>query len=185
MVATPQIVEIEIDDPTNANLYFRPLMRTLRGRFDLHRVRDDNAMKMATKWPDPIPGHRIALDFDKREAAIIEPLHGPDQAANRRRIASEKLELPLEREVITNVDVPTFVHWMRLAVESNVARVVSGEFRAVDGKPKLSFFSDPPVDTNADLAVSLDRLATAMAQQTQLIARLIERDVGSGIAGGK
>lgn len=175
MVATHSIVEIEIDDPTNANLYFRPLKRKLRGRFDLHRVKDSTAMKSAAKWPDPIPGQRLSLDFEARTAVIRDPLHDPDQAANRRRIEQEGVALPPAAQVIANVDVATYRHWMQRAVESGVARVVAGEFRTVDGKPQTVFFSTPRADPTADLAVAINRMADAQEQQTKVLAALVER----------
>lgn len=186
MVATAtRTVEIEVDgtetvngkqEPTNVNLYFRPLKRTLRGRFDLHRVKQTKALQNSRQWPDPIPGQRLALDLDTREAFVVEPLHDPEQSANKRRVTSARFDLPPAREPLGKVDLATFIYWMRRAIESGVARVVLGELPAeVDGTPQTSFFSTPRPDANANLAAAIDRMATASEQQTKVLTALVEK----------
>lgn len=179
------IVEIEIDNATsdnatNINLFFRPIARKLRGRWSIQRVADKNAMALISQWPDPIPGQRLALDLQRGTVAIIEPLHDADQVANRRRIAATGRELAPAREELgaADTDVVTIAYWMRLAVESGVARVVAGELpdiATLGGKPTKSFFSTPKQDSADKLSLAIENLARVADQQTQILAALVDR----------
>ena len=138
------VIEIEVDGPRNECLVFRPLQRRLRGRFDLNRVAEPLAAMRRTQWPDVIPGKRLGVDTETREAYIAEPLHSPEHAATRERIEARGMRLPPERETFPDVDLPTWLTYMKQAVDAGVARVTTGELPAkIEGKPRRSFIIAP------------------------------------------
>lgn len=62
-------------DNKNRNWWFRPLQRALRGRFLLDRVAEPTAMAHRDKIPVDVPGLIVAVDRQKREGYLIEPIH--------------------------------------------------------------------------------------------------------------
>ena len=58
-------VIVEIDGPRNECLYFRPLQKRVRGKFDLMRDSEPLAKVLASETPGPVPGQRTGY-VDKR-----------------------------------------------------------------------------------------------------------------------
>lgn len=167
MVKASNVVEIEIDGPHNQALYFRPLQRRIRGRFDLHRVKEPNAGKLLQAWPEPIPGQHLALNVDTGEGAIIEPLHSPEFAAIREKIERRGQKLGPERETLSGVHVPTWLFYLKGLVETGVAKLVSGKLpEKIDGTPQTRFHSSEQPDP-------IDKLTAAIERQCELTAKLL------------
>lgn len=166
------VVEIEIDGARNEAHFFRPLMRRLRGRFDLNRVAEPQARMKSVECPDPIPGLRIGLDFVTATGYVSDPLTEPEQAANRARITQRGLSLGSAREDFPEVDCPTWAFWLRRAVESGAARVVRGELpEELGGAPVTSCVT-------ARRPNSADRLAEAIENNTRVLAAVLEKLAG-------
>lgn len=162
-------VEIEIDGPCNENLHFRPLQRAVRGRFDLNRVGEPMARMKSVEWPRPIPSQRLGIDADG-SGYILEPLHDAENAAMRERIEKQGMKLAPACETFDDVHLPTWLFWIKRAVESGVARVVAGTLpQRIDGTPKRNFIVDRPAQSTGD------RLAAAIERQNELFERLLER----------
>lgn len=162
-------VVVELDGDKNECLYFRPLQRRLRGRFDYMRDSEPMAKVMASEQPGPIPGQQIGYDFDKRQAFVVDPLHGDENTAIRERIQAKGFRLGPEREEFADADEPTWHFWLQSAVDAGVARVVEGKFPAkLNGKPKKDFL-------NAERPTANDRLAVAIERQNQLFEALLKK----------
>ena len=161
------VIEVEIDAPNNANLYFGPTQSRVRGRFDVRRIAEPEAAKLINRWPDPIPGQRIALDPATGEGEIVEPLYSPEHAALREKIAARGCKLEAERQVFT-ADAATWLYWIAGAIEAGLAKLVRGSLPAeLPGKPQTRFHSVAHVDP-------IDRLAAAMEKQNEMLAELIK-----------
>lgn len=161
-----ELLKVEISGPQNQQVYFQPLMRTLRGRFDLARVPEPNAGKLRTMWPEPIPGQVIELDPLTGQGAIVERLYEPAFAAIRANIEAMGQKLPPEREPFT-LDVPTAIYWIGALIEGGTADVLSGTLPKLTGVPMTRFHSSEPADP-------LTKLQTAFEQQTAMLAKLVE-----------
>jgi hypothetical protein len=163
-------LEIEVVGPHNENLFFRPLGRTVRGRFDLNLVKEPLARMKVVDWPQPIPGQRIGVDPVAGEGYIAEPLHDDEHRAARERIAARGQSLPPAREAFPAVDVATWLWWLKTAVERGLARIVKGELPAtIKGPVQRSFLLAAPRETRED------KLVTALERQNQLIEKLLTR----------
>ena len=164
--AEPNFLEIEIDGPKNQSLMFRPLNRTLRGRFDFNRVREPLARTRTAEWPEPIPGMRLGINADTGEAYVIDQIHESEEI--KRKLAEAGYALPQEREEF-QADVTTFVFWMKRAVESGVAKLVRGVFpEKLEGKPRRNFIiPEQPSST--------DKLAEALENNTRVMAEILNR----------
>ena len=162
-------VVCEIDGALNECLYFRPLQRRLRGRFDYMRDSEPMAKVMASEQPGPIPGQQIGYDFDQRAGFVGEPLHADENAAIRERIQGKGFRLGPEREDFADADEATWHFWLQSAVDAGVARVVDGKFPPkLNGKPKKDFL-------NAERQTPNDRLAVAIERQNELFAALLKK----------
>ncbi len=163
-------VEIEIDGSRNNCLCFRPLPgRTVRGRFDLNRVAEPMARLKTAEFPEPIPGQRLGIQPDGT-AYLAEPLHDAQHGPLRERI--EKMGLKLEPAVTTfeGVHLPSWLYWMARAVQSGVARVVSGQLPdKPGGEPRRNFIMATPERS------PIDKLTQALERQSALFERLLER----------
>lgn len=169
MVKNATTIEVEIDGPHNECLMFRPLQRSIRGRFDLNRVGEPMARMKSVEWPQPIPSQRLGIDADG-SAYILEPLHDDEHAAIRERIERQGMKLPPECETFDDVDLPTWLFWIKRAVDSGIAKVVAGQLpKVIDGTPKMNFIVNRPTQSTAD------RLAAAIERQNVLFEKLLER----------
>lgn len=159
-------LEIEIDGPHNEQLHFRPLRRSIRGRFEWARVNEPQARIKAATEPPVIPGQRIGWDGAK--LYVADGLHDAQHAAVKERIERQGYRLPPAREEF-DVDEATALYWIARAVESGFARVVSGKLPAkLTGEPQKDFLlKREPSQT--------DRLTAAIERQNNLMAQLLER----------
>lgn len=170
------LLEIEIDNPQNLQLYYAPIQRRIRGGWDFMRVPEPLAKQEINKWPKAIPGQRLQLDTATGEAAIIEPLYEPEHAATRRAIEQTgkggkggKL-IPPERESLGIVDVATHLFWIKAAVTNGLARVVRGVLpEKIDGEPQRSFLSHRQPAANDRLAAALESIT---AVNREILAQL-------------
>jgi hypothetical protein len=170
----PNLIEIEIDGPRNESLYFQPLMRKVRGRVDFLRSPDKQGRGLFDKWPTPIPGERLGIDLQTGTGYVLEPLHDKAHADTRRRIEANKLRLQDERQEFPNAHVPTWLNRMKAAVESGIAKLVTGKLpERIDGEPDLTVFS-------RSAASRTDALLAEMAAQNARLAAAFER-LASGI----
>jgi hypothetical protein len=145
----------------NSSLFFPPLQRRVRGRFDVRQIAEPEAARLFNRWPEPIPGQRLELNTDTGAAAITEPLHDPAHRQTRLKVEQE-WSLPPAREVFSEVDVPTWLYWIKRSVDAGLARVVSGQLpEKVSGKPRVRFFSQEQDDPRDRLIRTLTGLLVA------------------------
>lgn len=167
------IVEFEIDGPRNEALIFAPLSgRRLRGKFDVNRVAEPLAKMITNKWPSIVPGQRIGIDVASKTGFVVEPIHDDKQLSAK--IAAHNYTLDKEREEFADIDLCTWVHWLRMGVESGVLKLVRGTLPQVEGTPRIDFLNAPPKESTTD------KLTAAIEAQTAVMTRLLER-----MAGGK
>jgi len=133
---TSNVIEVEVDVARNRNLYFTPLDRTVRGRFDWRRIADKHGPELRDQWgEDPLPGQTISLDLAKGEGAILEPLYGrPDVM---KRVETRGDTLPPERQTFSEIDPQEWLYWLKAAINTGKARLLRGEMpKAVDYRPR-------------------------------------------------
>lgn len=162
-----QAIEIEVDTPTNDNLHFRPLTRSIRGRFDMMRMGEPLARVKATEWP-PIPSQRLGITPDGI-GYLVEPLHDPQHSGLKTKIerAGMTLEQPLTQ--FDGIHLPSWLFWMKQACDSGMARVTKGQLPdQIDGTPRHNFIIAEPAASDGD------KLATALADQAAAFNRLTD-----------
>ena len=175
MVKQSETIKIEIDGPQNQALYFRPIQRRIRGRFDVLRINEPNAAKLRRAWPEPIPGQRLELNLETGEAAIVEPLHFPEFAAIKEKIEATGQKIAPEREELQGVDVPTFCYFMREAATSGVARIVSGVFPETIGTPRRRFHSSVQPEPIDKLTAAIERQCDQQSEILKLLTKLVAK----------
>lgn len=163
------MIEIEIKDDLQRGLFFLPLGRNLRGRIDVDRIRDEGFQKLRLAFPKPIPGQVIGFDATTGKAWIREPLFDAEHAETRAKIEKMGYGVGTAREEFAAVDRATWAYWIKRAVDSKQASIVSGELPEVVGEPRLSMVRRPaPQDSKIDKLIGLveallknrDQLAT-------------------------
>jgi hypothetical protein len=182
------MIEIEVDTPNNADLYFEPLAERVRGAFQPARVRQASAGALAMALPAGLPGQRILLDVDKAEGAVVEPLAAPDHAATRAAVArvltgdegatADRVTFAPAVRVFPGVHVPTWTAHMAKAVRAGLARVVRGQLPKdppADARPRVFSSLSRPKDeakpaSLSDLLTALSRLSPA--ERKELAAAL-------------
>ena len=166
------VVEIEIDGKLNESHYFLPLQRRIRGRFDYMRVAEPKAKTLINEWPHPIPGQHITLNLATGEGQIREPLR--EEGNELLKEKCEKRGRIGDHEIFPNVDIATWCHWLKRAVESGYAKLIKGKFpEQIEGKPQISFFSRPQVDQTERLASAIENQTAVAKKQTELLSELI------------
>lgn len=127
---------VEIDTPRNASWLFPPMQKNIRGRFDVLRISEPNAMKLRQEYPEAIPGQRLAVDLAGGECCVIEPLHDPEYAELRQKLAKRYTIAP-GREVVSGADVATWLYWIGKAIDGGIAKVISGKMPStLPGEPQ-------------------------------------------------
>lgn len=179
-MATAVAVEIEVAAPRSASLFFQPLQRKVRGRFNARDIREPEAAKVALKWPEPIPGQRLGLGADGA-GYLLEPLHLPEHKALADKVRAAGMQLPPEREEFPDADAPTWLFWIKRAVEAGLARVVSGKLpERIDGRPRKQFILPEQADPRDGLIKRLVGIIYAglpEAKRREVEAVLAEADV--------
>lgn len=160
-------VVCEIDNQHNQSLYFRPIQRSVRGRFDYLRCGEPMAKVVGASEPGPIPSQRIGFDLDRGVGFVEETLHAPEHKAIRERIERRGRTLPPEREDFPDADESTWLFWLGSAVKAGIAKIVSGKLpEKLKGKPKVNFITNERRPEN-------DRLAAAIEKQNTLFEALL------------
>lgn len=132
-----------------------------------HAERNPELAEAAREWPTPIPGTRLGVDVAAGTAYIKEPLHELNELTNRTKIL-RKHTLPPPREDLPNVDVPTFLFWLRAAVKAGCARLISGKLP--EGKihgARTRFVTQDPKDPKDVLVARLTATMFAMLTPAQ------------------
>lgn len=163
-----EVVEITPAGERSPSLFFPPLQRRVRGRFDARDEADGAAMgPLLVAWPRPLPGQVLGLRPDG-SAYLREPLHGDEHAQDRAKIEAQGMTLNPECEELGPADVPTWLHWAKRSVAAGLARVVRGRLpEKVEGRPRLQFISPEREDPRDE---RLDRLEE---QNRKLLALLV------------
>ncbi|HEX5443766.1 MAG TPA: hypothetical protein VFW87_08055 [Pirellulales bacterium] len=128
-------ITIELGNETkNINPWIEPLGAARRGRWRRARLPLMNLADAEVAGLPDVPGYRIAVDIDKKEVRVFDPLAkkprpGAIETALRRFF---KRPLDLEGDQITNDQSPgTIQRWliaMKRLVDAKLATVVDGKF---------------------------------------------------------
>ena len=157
---------IEIDEPLNRNYHFLPLGRVLRSKCDFLRDPRPEA-KVKASTDGPIPGQRLTVRGNT--AVLDDLLNEQEHEAIKDKIERKGLKIP-KGETFTDIDANTFAWHAKRAVDSGIAKLVSGKFPTIDeAKVKKSFFIDEPPKSPTD------RLAAAIEKQTATFEKLLEK----------
>jgi len=168
-----ETIEIEVDGSTNDQLYFFPLGRPVRGRFDYNRVAEPKAKMLTNQWPTPIPGQRLAVNPATGEAQLIEGLRDPEHQMIR-EAAERRGRIP-QNETFRDVDTATWLFHMRNAVECGLARIVRGAFPdKIEGTPKTSLFPRQK-GSNEQLADAIKEQTAVMREMMMMLAQQNQR----------
>lgn len=159
---------VEFGDELCRNIYFAPLDRRFRGRFDAQQLarRDRDAGQLMNDWPEPIAGQQLAIDVETGAAEVVEPLH--DFPAIAARIKARGFTLAPQRESVT-CDLPTMLFYAVSAVKAGKARVVRGALPDSIDESKVRkdlFIQAVESDSN--------KLASAMTAQAKAFDRLAD-----------
>jgi hypothetical protein len=173
------MIVIEIDTATNGSLFFAPLQEAIRGRMDPMRFKDrEERLTLIDEYPQGVPGQRIAFDEQAGTASLVEPLHEPQNAAVREKLAAKRYSFAPHKREISAATVeqtggkPTWLYWLNRAVESGHARLVSGTLPAkIEGRIRKQFLR-PEDDAKAEKekrerTLERQKLAAALAMMTE------------------
>jgi len=169
MAIAENVLEIEVDGRCNESLHFRPLGRVIRGKFDFARDLDPQAMMMRSRFPQGyVPGQRLRVDLDTHEAFIIDK--AAEHEATREAIERKGMKLPPASESVGKVDLPTWLYWMRRAIEAGLAAVTRGAFpHAIEGEPQKYFRSAPPEKS------AIEQHTEALRENNALMREFLKR----------
>ncbi|MGO8753550.1 MAG: hypothetical protein ACLQNE_47045 [Thermoguttaceae bacterium] len=173
MVRTIEPITVEVDaGKSNANLFFQPLGKPIRGRFGFIRTQIPDAMRLAQRFDgNDIPGMEIRIDPENGAAAILEPLHRPENKKIRERIEKDGSTIPPAEQEFTGIDTATWLFWLRRAVESGLARIVSGAFPKDIGTPKLERAYRISEETGDQTTDRISRLESELAELKALVGK--------------
>jgi len=157
------MIAIEISNERNCGAYFPPLDRALRGEFDLAKCAEPTAKLKSTKYPLPIPGLRVELNPKTKSGAVIDPLHEMEFKAIADQIKRQKMELGPEEEIFSDVDIPSWLHYMKALVDAGHAQLVTGSFPdKLPGKPIMRYLTMDAPDRQDKSDAVLDKLASVL-----------------------
>jgi len=181
MVTSAKYVEVEICNAKRRRVQFRPLGANalpLRSRTDASNARNAREQAFNERWPLPIPGERVWIDFAAGTKGIREPLHDEEYEQQRALVLSRGFKLLPKKRVIDSESVTTWAFHLHKLVNAGSARVVVGELPPLDtleGEPRKSFVTDRKKDANEKLADVMDRFATALDKVAALLGNILER----------
>ena len=142
----------------------------MRGSFDYDRMSEPMAKIEASKWPGPIPGQRLGVEPDGT-GFIREPLHDEEHAPLRERIERTGVKLEPAVQTFEDVDLPSWLFYVKRAVEAGIAKVVKGELPTrIEGKVKFDYIFNERVAESP-----MDKLTVAIQEQTAVMTKLLER----------
>jgi hypothetical protein len=174
------IIEVEVGDERGGSLFFSPIGKRVRGRFDPAKL-GTGADEVAKEIKGPVPGQVIGYDPATGEGYVREPLHDPRHEIIRERIA-RKWGIPPAKQTFRG-DAPTWLFWLKRAVESGLARVVKGTIPTdVPGKPQTRFITSDQADPRDTL---LDRMLSLLIAQLPADKRKAADDIFSDLQEGR
>jgi hypothetical protein len=167
------VVEVEVNGKNNANLFFGPLGRSVRGRFELTNAtrHDPAAAALTNRWSEPIPGQRIGIDVDAGEGFLIEPLHDEQYGATRDRIKKTHKIEPAKQTFPAHV--PTWLYWLKRAVDAGLAKVTAGKLPDKIEGAKMDLFIPHHKSATDKLAAAMERQAAAIEKQNEVFSKLL------------
>jgi hypothetical protein len=166
---------VEFGDDHSRNIYFPPLDRRIRGRFDAHQIAktDPDAGALISEWPEPIAGQQLLIDPDTGEVALLEPLH--DFPAIATRIKQRKLRLAPAREKV-NCDVPTAAFYAKACIQAGQARIVRGTIPLIDeSKVRHDFIIKLPETPEQTLTAALNKQTAAFERLASVLEKLLAK----------
>lgn len=170
-----EVIEIAIDTPKNGELFFRPISRRVRGTFDSKRLSFGRNDAMA-KWPDQIPGQILGVNVETGVGYIVDPLHDPANELLKAKVEKSLGKVPPAREDFRDIDMATWLHFIKKAVHSGTARLVRGSLPDVlPGKPRLDFITKTRKPLADALTEVLDRFAAAMERQADALEQIVAK----------
>lgn len=166
------LLEVEVGATRNCNLLFPATGRRIRGKFDPVRASrtDGQASSIVNDFPDPIPGQILGIDLESGTGYIRDTLHDDKHSVLRRRL-EKKFSLPAAREEFPNVHVPSWLFWLRRAVECGACVVIAGKLPdKADGEPE---FRTPLARASQARKSPTARLTEAIEKQTAMFERVL------------
>jgi hypothetical protein len=128
---------------------------------------DKEASGLISVWPQTVPGMRLGVDADTGEGYLAEPLYSDEYIVTREVIAGRRLKLEPALKTFP-ADKPTWLFWLKLAVDSGAARVTAGALpNEIEGQPKTAFVVQRQKSSS-------DKLTEAIDRQTAMFERLLE-----------
>lgn len=137
-------VVIEISAPNCANVMFTPLRKLLRGRWDVHKLPIGTSSEPGILNLRELPGMHVALDVQRREARVYDPMALPKNA-DALKAAQKVIKHATSREYhpeketfyrnLSDDAIASFVYWMQRFIEQNIAVLVAGNFPSQDSLP--------------------------------------------------
>lgn len=169
------VIEIEVRNPANRGLLFKPLMTPVRGAIDFAATRCPDLWAVGMEFGGkPIPGQRIMLDTEKGTGIVYDPLALPENEAVAEKLRA-KLSGPVKGAGIKfaepkkhdAVHPATWLYHMRRAVEGGLAVVTQGDVNAkVDGVPQKEFIHRREPDKQTGTIA-------ALLEQNALLTKLL------------
>ena len=158
------ILEVEVDTPTDNHLFFGPIGRAIRGRLDLMRVarRDPDAIRLTTEFPEGVPGQRIVIDLASGACSIRDPLHDAEWTGCREALEKRDFTIPPTMESFNGARKADWLWAVSRALRDGYCRIVRGSLPADLG---IETERVSPPDPGED---RIDRLC-------DLVERLLER----------
>jgi hypothetical protein len=174
-------IQIEIRNPKNMGILFKPTQTVVRGAIDFVSTKDPELYRLGMDFDGKtIPGKRIVLDTDKGTGLIFDPLALAENDALAAKLRA-KLSGPIKGSDISfaepkkyeKVHAATWLYHMRRAVEAGHAVVVSGDINTpVEGEPQKEFLHkrEKVADKRDE---TIDKLAELVKAQGEQIAKLL------------
>jgi hypothetical protein len=165
---------VEFGDSHCRNVFFPPLDRRMRGRFDptLAVKHDRDAGELVSQYPDGIAGQQLEINTQSGEVAVLEPLHA--FPAIEQRLKQRGLRLAPARQV-ANCDLETALWYASEAVKAGQAKVVSGKFPELidENKVRKDLFIKPPVNQAATLQKAIENQTAAFTRLADVLERAL------------
>lgn len=132
-------ITIEIGDDRNRQVLFAPTQEKLRGRWSNFNSNGARSMHPSLAQMPAIPGIYLRVNLAKRQLTRLDPLKDTEEGRRIWEQVQRILEAdsahfnmmkPWDKVVVDNApenQVKTWVYWFCRLVESNQAKVISGE----------------------------------------------------------
>jgi hypothetical protein len=148
-------IVIELSDERNRNVMFPPTREVLRGQLLKSRFNSDEQNEITSRIPD-LPGIRIRLDYEKKEAQIFDPLGEPNRQSELRAAEKAFIEFLGTKQTamesrtyagMNNTEAKTWLFWIHRLVKNKNAKIVSGTIPSIQvieslpGKTGMSMFN--------------------------------------------